>query len=54
MTIPQFDERHTRVHAYDSLKMDIEIFSFLITVTSCQHLYCLFIVFNLIHALRIM
>ena len=34
--------------------MVIEIFSLLFGVTSYQHLYCLFIVFKLIHALRIM
>ena len=54
MTMPQFDERWNIV--CDSLrhfKMDIEIFSFLFTVTSCLHSYCLLIVFNLIHSLRI-
>ena len=34
--------------------MGIEIFSFLFAVTSGQDYYCLFIVFNLIHSLRIM
>ena len=34
--------------------MDIEIFSLLLSVTSGQDYYCLFIVFNRIHSLRIM
>ena len=34
--------------------MDIEIFSLLLAVTSGQDYYCLSIVFNLIHSVRVM
>ena len=55
MTMPHFDERWNIV--YDSLRhfeMDIKIFTFSFTATRCQHSYCLFIVFNLKHCLKIM
>ena len=41
------DKTQSNLHSY------IEIFSFPFAVTSGQDYYCIFIVFNLIHSLRI-